>query len=57
MVGVGPGVDVAEVGVAEGAGVAVGVAVAEEIGVAGLQAKSNAPMENPLGPWRQRLLA
>jgi hypothetical protein len=84
MVGVGSGVDVAEVGVADGVGVAVGVGVAEGVavgvgvaegvavgvgvaeeigvgvasgvgvaegvGVAGLQAKSNAPMENKSGP-------
>ena len=63
MVGVGSGIDVAEWGgVAEGVGVGVGVAVgvgvtegvgvgvAEGVGVAGLQAKSNAPMENKSGP-------
>jgi hypothetical protein len=66
VVGVGSGIDVAEVGIAEGVGVgvaagvgvaegvgigvAVGVGVAEGVGVAGLQAKSNAPMENKSGP-------
>jgi hypothetical protein len=55
--GVAVGVGVAEgvavgVGVAEeiGVGVASGVGVAEGVGVAGLQAKSNAPMENKSGP-------
>jgi hypothetical protein len=49
--GVGVGVAVG-LGVAEaiGVGVAVGVGVAEGVGVAGLQAKSNAPMENKNGP-------
>jgi hypothetical protein len=49
--GVGVGVAVG-VGVTEGVGigVAVGVGVAEGVGVAGLQAKSNAPMENKSGP-------
>jgi hypothetical protein len=49
--GVGIGVAVG-VGVAEGVGigVAVGVGVTEGVGVAGLQAKSNAPMENKSGP-------
>ena len=64
MVGVGSGIDVAEVWVAEGegvavgvevaegvdVGVAVGVGVAEGVGVAGLQAKSSAPMDNKSGP-------
>ena len=49
--GVGAGVAVG-VGVVEGicVGVAVGVGVAEGVGLAGLQAKSNAPMENKSGP-------
>jgi hypothetical protein len=49
--GIGVGVAVG-VGVAEGVGigVAVGVGVAEGVGVAGLQAKSNAPMESKSGP-------
>ena len=58
-VGVGVGVAVG-VGVDEGVGIGVavgvrvaegvGVGVAEGVGVAGLQAKSNAPMENKSGP-------
>jgi len=49
--GVGIGVAVG-VGVAKGVGVgvAVGVVVAEGVGVAGLQAKSSAPMDNKSGP-------
>jgi hypothetical protein len=49
--GIGVGVAVG-VGVAEeiGVGVAVGVGVAEGVGVAGLQAKSNVPMENKSDP-------
>jgi hypothetical protein len=46
-VGVAVGLGVAE-GI--GVGVAVGLGVAEGVGVAGLQAKSNAPMENKSGP-------
>ena len=54
-VGVAVGVRVAEgvgIGVAVGVGVTegVGLGVAEGVGVAGLQAKSNAPMENKSGP-------
>jgi hypothetical protein len=54
-IGVAVGVRVAEgvgIGVAVGVGVTegVGVGVAEGVGVAGLQAKSNAPMENKSGP-------
>src|SRR5271165_4959651 len=54
-VGVVVGVGVAEgvgIGVAVGVGVTegVGLGVAEGVGVAGLQAKSNAPMENKSGP-------
>ena len=49
--GVGIGVAVG-VGVTEGVGVgvAVGVGVTEGVGVAGLQAKSNEPMEKKSGP-------
>jgi hypothetical protein len=49
--GVGIGVAVG-IWVAEGVGigVAVGVGVTEGVGVAGLQAKSNEPMENKSGP-------
>jgi hypothetical protein len=57
VVGVGSGIDVAEsAGVAEGVGVGIGVSVGVGVtgevgvGVAGLQAKSNAPMENKSGP-------
>ena len=46
-VGVAVGVEVAE---AIGVGVAVGVGVPEAVGFAGLQAESNAPMENKSGP-------
>jgi hypothetical protein len=46
-VGVAVGVGLTE-GI--GAGVAVGVGLTEGVGLAGLQAKSNAPMENKSGP-------
>jgi hypothetical protein len=54
-IGVAVGVRVAEgvgIGVSVGVGVTegVGLGVAEGVGAAGLQAKSNAPMENKSGP-------
>jgi hypothetical protein len=48
-VGVAVGVGVAE-GVGIGVSVGVGVTEGVGVGVAGLQAKSNAPMENKSGP-------